>query len=270
MLINLWISGGSTGLWTARVSMGSSTSLSIEKVLLLVVGIVLQSEIHLSEPWISLQYLSSSGEHDMSMFNDVGTMRDLQAALDALFDQQGGHALAVYLFDRRDTCSDAQLSTVIWSVTRDVFAAEHYVTLPERKLSRESPNQRRLPRTVESDEGDDLSFADVERDIEQGLELPVGRAHMGHAEVYWPVSAHRSRLSSLGLGSTTTRGLLGTLIAVQRLCRQRTAGYRKLLYRHQWLCHREAAGCRKLLYRHQLYREARSVSTGSFRSASSL
>src|SRR5713226_266957 len=101
MLINLWISGGSTGLWTARVSMGSSTSLSIEKVLLLVVGIVLQSEIHLSEPWISLQYLSSSGEHDMSMFNDVGTMRDLQAALDALFDQQGGHALAVDLFDRR-------------------------------------------------------------------------------------------------------------------------------------------------------------------------
>src|SRR5260370_33203243 len=137
-------------------------------------------------------------------------------------------------------------------------------SLPERKLSRESPNQRRLPRTVESDEGDDLSFADVERDIEQGLELPVGRAHMGHAEVYWPVSAHRSRLSSLG--STTTRGLLGTLIAVQRLCRQRTAGYRKLLYRHPWLCHPDAARCAKLLYRHKLYREGRSVSTGSFRS----
>ncbi len=37
----------------------------------------------------------------MSMFHDVGAMRDGEAALDALFDQQGAHALAVELFDPR-------------------------------------------------------------------------------------------------------------------------------------------------------------------------
>ena len=62
---------------------------------------VLQSEIDLSERWISLQYRSSSREHNMPMFNDVGAMGNLQAALDTLFDQQGGHPLAVDLFDRR-------------------------------------------------------------------------------------------------------------------------------------------------------------------------
>src|SRR2546426_5634723 len=208
------------------------------------------------------------------MFNDVDAMRDLEAALNALLDQQGGHALPVDLFDRRidvvdddrrepqrdlieddqlrtrlngasdcqhlllssreraaqlvaalgqdgeqvihllerlmpllacafaigpdleifehrqlgenltplDALSDTQFRDFMWSHMSDALAVEQYVTLCERKLSSEGANQCRLPGTVESNEGDDLSFVDVERDIKKGLELPVGSAYMRHAQ----------------------------------------------------------------------------------------
>ena len=91
----------STPIYDGCPSAAAQSEMNLPMKTLLLLVDVLQAEVHLSELGILLQRLRGPTKHDTSMFDDVCAMRNVEAALDALLDQQGGHALPVDLFDCR-------------------------------------------------------------------------------------------------------------------------------------------------------------------------
>jgi hypothetical protein len=64
--------------------------------------------------------------------------------------------------------------------SRDPDPVQEHFSGPHGQESRYRPEQRRLPRAVRADEGDDLALGHVQVNIEQDSHVAVASTHTAH------------------------------------------------------------------------------------------
>src|SRR5438876_1015050 len=110
-------------------------------------------------------------EDEPAALEDAGSVRDRERLADVLLDEQYGDAVAVdRLHDLEDPAHEQRSEAERGLVERDPPHAR-------RNEPRDHTERRGLAGGVGADQRDDLSFADLEGDAGQGLEIPVEGVH---------------------------------------------------------------------------------------------